>query len=56
MVNGFGNCASIFAPGGDIKASYAAGLSIIFVSGIVFMILSVTGIRKKIAEALPDCL
>ena len=36
--------------------AYSVGLSVIFVSGIVFMILSVTGLRKKIAEALPDCL
>lgn len=36
--------------------AYAAGLSVIFVAGLVFMFLSVTGLRKKIAEALPDCL
>ena len=56
MVNGFGTAANIFDGGGDIKASYAAGLSIIFVAGLVFMFLSVTGLRKKITEALPTCL
>ena len=56
MVNGFGNAVSVFAPGGDIKASFAAGLSIIFVAGLVFMFLSVTGLRKKITESLPSCL
>ena len=36
--------------------AYFAGLSVIFVAGLVFMFLSVTGLRKKIAEALPMCL
>lgn len=36
--------------------AYSLGLSVIFVSGLVFMFLSVTGLRKKIAEALPMCL
>ncbi len=35
---------------------YQSGLVIIFLSGIVFLILSVTGLRKYIATALPDCL
>ena len=37
-------------------AAYQQGLCIILLSGIVFMILSVTGLRKYIAKALPDCL
>lgn len=55
MVAGFGTATSIFA-GGDIIACYSAGLSIIFISGLIFLILSITGLRKKIALALPDCL
>lgn len=35
---------------------YQAGLVIIFLSGLIFLLLSVTGLRKKIATALPDCL
>ena len=42
--------------GGDIIKGYHAGLVIILVSGIVFMIFSLTGLRAKVAKALPDCL
>ena len=35
---------------------YQAGLVIILVSGLVFLVLSVTGLRTKVAKALPDCL
>ncbi len=35
---------------------YQEGLFIILLSGVVFMILSMTGARKYIAKALPDCL
>lgn len=35
---------------------YGAGLSAILVSGLIFMLLSFTGLRKHIAMALPDCL
>ena len=35
---------------------YQSGLVIILVSGLVFLILSVSGLRTKIAKALPDCL
>lgn len=42
--------------GGDIVQGYHAGLVIILVSGIVFMIFSLTGLRAKVAKALPDCL
>ena len=41
---------------GDIIKGYQEGLCVILVSGIVFMILSITGARKYIAKALPDCL
>lgn len=42
--------------GEDIIKGYHAGLVIILVSGIIFLILSVTGAREKVAKALPDCL
>lgn len=42
--------------GGDLIKGYHAGLVIILVSGIVFMIFSLTGLRAKVAKALPDCL
>jgi AGZA family xanthine/uracil permease-like MFS transporter len=41
---------------GNVIKGYQEGLCIILLSGIVFMILSVTGLRKYIAKALPDCL
>ena len=42
--------------GGDVISGYQAGLVIILVSGFVFLLFSVTGLRSKIAKALPDCL
>ena len=42
--------------GTDPVEGYQAGLVIILLSGLVFLILSVTGLRSKIARALPDCL
>ncbi len=42
--------------GVDVIDGYQSGLVIIFLSGVVFLILSVTGLRKYIATALPDCL
>ena len=42
--------------GGDVIKGYHAGLVIILVSGIVFLLFSVTGLRVKVAKALPDCL
>jgi AGZA family xanthine/uracil permease-like MFS transporter len=42
--------------GVDVTAGYHSGLVIILISGIVFLILSVTGLRKHIAVALPECL
>ena len=42
--------------GSDIIRGYQAGLVIILVSGIVFLIFSLTGLRSKVAKALPDCL
>ena len=42
--------------GKDLIDGYQAGLVIILVSGLVFLVLSVTGMRTKVAKALPDCL
>ena len=40
----------------DPMNGYREGLCIILLSGIIFLILSVTGAREYIAKALPDCL
>lgn len=40
----------------DLIGGYQSGLVIILVSGLIFLLLSVTGLRSKIAKALPDCL
>ena len=42
--------------GGDVIKGYQSGLVIILVSGLLFLILSVTRLRSKIARALPECL
>lgn len=42
--------------GVSVIRGYQAGLVIVFVSGLVFLILSVTGLRKYIAVAMPECL
>lgn len=41
---------------GDPYSNYGAGLVIILISGLIFLILSVTGLRSYIAKSLPDCL
>ncbi len=41
---------------GDVISGYQAGLVIILVSGLVFLVLSVTGIRSYIAKAMPECI
>ena len=35
---------------------YKEGLCVILLSGVVFLVLSITGAREYIAKALPDCL
>ena len=40
----------------DPLNGYRQGLCVILLSGVIFMILSLTGVRKYIATALPDCL
>lgn len=42
--------------GGNPVAGYQGGLVLILLSGLIFLVLSVTGARKAIAKALPDCL
>jgi AGZA family xanthine/uracil permease-like MFS transporter len=42
--------------GGDIIKGYQAGLVIILISGVIFLLLSVTGIRSYIAKAMPECI
>ena len=42
--------------GGDVVKGYQAGLVIILISGIIFLVLSLTGARSYISKAMPDCL
>ena len=42
--------------GGDVIKGYHAGLVLILVSGLVFMVFSITGLRSKMARSLPECL
>ena len=48
--------AGSFFAGEDVRTGYQAGLVIVFLSGLVFLILSVTGLRSYIAVSMPDCL
>lgn len=42
--------------GNDVIKGYQAGLVIILISGLLFLLLSVTGARSYIAKAMPDCI
>lgn len=42
--------------GGDVIKGYQAGLVIILISGLLFLLLSITGARTYIAKAMPDCI
>ena len=42
--------------GGDAIEGYQAGLVIILISGLIFLLLSVTGARSYIAKAMPECI
>lgn len=42
--------------GGDVIEGYREGLCIILLSGVVFLILSITGVREYVAKSLPNCL
>lgn len=48
--------SAAFFAGYSVIEGYQSGLVIVLLSGIVFLILSVTGLRKYIATAMPDCL
>ncbi len=41
---------------GDVIKGYHAGLVCILISGLIFLVLSVSGLRSKIAKSMPDCL
>lgn len=45
-----------FFAGYGVIEGYQSGLVIVFLSGIIFLILSVTGLREYVAKAMPDCL
>ena len=45
-----------FFAGEDLITGYHSGIVLIFLSGVVFLVLSVTGLREYIAKAMPDCL
>ena len=42
--------------GVDVITGYQSGLVIIFLSGVIFLILSLTGAREYIARSMPECL
>lgn len=46
----------LITDGGDPIKGYQAGCVIILCEGLIFLALSVSGIRQKIATSLPDCL
>ena len=48
--------SNAFFGGADVIKGYQAGLVIILLSGVIFLLLSVTGLRTYIARALPDAL
>lgn len=41
---------------GNLFGNYGAGLVIILISGLIFLVLSATGLRSYIAKSLPPCL
>ena len=42
--------------GVDLIGGYHSGMVLVFISGIVFLILSITGAREYIAKSMPECL
>ena len=42
--------------GVDLIGGYHSGMVLVFISGIVFLILSATGAREYVAKAMPECL
>ena len=41
---------------GNTIEGYRAGLVLILVSGLIFLILSITGAREALAKAMPECI
>lgn len=48
--------AGAFFAGDDVVTGYQAGLVIVLLSGLVFLVLSITGLREYIAKAMPECI
>ncbi len=48
--------AGAYFAGVDVTTGYQSGLVIIFLSGIVFLLLSITKARSYVAKAMPECL
>lgn len=48
--------AGSYFAGEDVVTGYQAGLVIILISGLVFLVLSITGLREYIAKSMPECL
>ena len=42
--------------GGDTIEGYRAGLVLILISGLIFLVLSLTGAREMLAKAMPECI
>ncbi len=42
--------------GGSTIEGYRAGLVIILISGLAFLVLSITGAREALAKAMPECI
>jgi AGZA family xanthine/uracil permease-like MFS transporter len=40
--------------GGNVEAGYQAGLVIVFLSGVLFLIMTVTGTREFVARSMPE--
>ena len=55
-LNSFFFVAFILPSMANPMEGYREGLCIILLSGLIFLILSITGARQYIAKALPDCL
>ena len=55
-LNSFFFVAFIIPSMANPMEGYREGLCIILLSGILFLVLSITGARQYIAKALPDCL
>lgn len=48
--------SAAFFAGEDVITGYHSGMVLIFLAGVVFLILSVTGARQYIAKSMPECL